>query len=126
VFNFHRSLFPGQDIVRRTHKIIQTENQQSFFVFQMSSSNLTAEQRERMRINKERALAKVAERKKKIAAQQRLQQQQHERPRIQQHQPQQQRRTTQTRGQPTSTTTAASPAYCPQRHPWGLVLPRKS
>ena len=45
----------------------------------MSSSNLTAEQRERMRINKERALAKVAERKKKIAAQQRLQQQQHER-----------------------------------------------
>ena len=80
---------------------------------------LTAEQRERMRISKERALAKRAERRETIAAQQRLQQQQHERPRIQQHQPQQQRRTTQTRGQPTSTTTAASPAYCPAAPPLG-------
>ena len=82
------------------------------------SSSLTAEQRERMRINKERALAKAAEKRKKIAAQQRLQQQQHERPRSsQQHQPQQQRRTTQTRDQPTSTTTAALPAYCPAAPP---------
>ena len=64
---------------------------------------LTAEQRERMRISKERALAKRAERRETIAAQQRLQQQQHERPRTQQHQPQQQRRTTQTHDQPTST-----------------------